>query len=99
MNQADFWKLIEEVNQACPSRDHESMEAQMIERLIHHNVDDILDFHLIQQEYWAIYLSFHFSIAYPSCLFQFISCPFKEGRSQFLIEWEKRFIDHLFERI
>ncbi len=49
--------------------------------------------------YWAIYLSFHFSIAYPSCLFQFISCPFKEGRSQFLIEWEKRFIDHLFERI
>lgn len=42
MNQADFWKLFEEVNQACPSRDHESMEAQMIERLIHHNVDDIL---------------------------------------------------------
>ena len=54
MNQADFWKLIEKVNQACPSRDHESMEAQIIEQLIHHNVDDILDFHLIQQEYYHI---------------------------------------------
>ena len=50
MNQADFWKLIEEVNQSCPSQDHESMEAQMIELLIHHNVDNILDFHLIQRE-------------------------------------------------
>lgn len=54
MNQADFWKLIEEVNQSCPSQDHESMEAQMIELLIHHNVDNILDFHLIQQEYYHI---------------------------------------------
>ena len=51
MNKDDFWSIIGEVNQACPSRDQESIMAVMTEKLTKLDVDDILDFHMIQQEY------------------------------------------------
>ena len=51
MNKDDFWNIIDEVNQACPSRDQESIMAVVTEKLMKLEINEILDFHLIQQEY------------------------------------------------
>ena len=52
MKKADFWNLIDEVNQLCPTRDQESIMAVTTDKLMQLDVNDILDFHMIQQEYF-----------------------------------------------
>ena len=52
MKKADFWNLIDEVNQLCPTRDQESIMAVTTDKLMRLDVNDILDFHMIQQEYF-----------------------------------------------
>ena len=52
MRKEDFWNLIDEVNQLCPTRDQESIMAVTTDKLMQLDVNDILDFHMIQQEYF-----------------------------------------------
>lgn len=52
MKKEDFWNLIDETNQLCPSRDQESIMAVATDKLMKLGVNDILDFHMIQQEYF-----------------------------------------------
>lgn len=52
MNKDAFWNIIDEVNQACPSRDQESIIAVVTEKLMKLDINEILDFHLIQKEYF-----------------------------------------------
>ena len=52
MKKEDFWNLIDEVNQLCPTRDQESIMAVTTDKLMQLGVNDILDFHMIQQEYF-----------------------------------------------
>ena len=51
MKKEDFWNLIDETNQLCPTRDQESIMAVATDKLLKLSVNDILDFHMIQQEY------------------------------------------------
>ena len=53
MKKENFWNLIDEVNQLCPTRDQESIMAVAADKLMKLGVDDILDFHMIQQEYFC----------------------------------------------
>ena len=52
MRKEDFWNLIDEINQLCPTRDQESIMAVTTDKLMQLGVNDILDFHMIQQEYF-----------------------------------------------
>ena len=52
MRKEDFWNLIDEINQLCPTRDQESIMAVTTDKLMRLDVNDILDFHMIQQEYF-----------------------------------------------
>ena len=54
MNKEDFWNLIDETNRLCPTRDKESIMAVATEKLMKLDVNDILDFHMIQQEYFRM---------------------------------------------
>ena len=54
MNKEDFWNLIDETNRLCPTRDKESIMAVVTEKLMKLDVNDILDFHMIQQEYFRM---------------------------------------------
>ena len=49
MRKEDFWNLIDEINQLCPTRDQESIMAVTTDKLMQLGVNDILDFHMIQQ--------------------------------------------------
>ena len=51
MKKEDFWNLIDETNQLCPTHDQESIMAVATDKLLKLSVKDILDFHMIQQEY------------------------------------------------
>ena len=51
MKREDFWNLIDETNQLCPTHDQESIMAVATDKLLKLSVKDILDFHMIQQEY------------------------------------------------
>ena len=53
MKQGDFWNLIDETNRLCPTRDQESIMAVITDKLMKFDVNDILDFHMIQQEYFC----------------------------------------------
>lgn len=52
MKKEDFWNLIDETNRRCPTRDQESIMAVATDKLMKLDVNDILDFHMIQQEYF-----------------------------------------------
>ena len=54
MNKEGFWNLIDETNRLCPTRDKESIMAVATEKLMKLDVNDILDFHMIQQEYFRM---------------------------------------------
>lgn len=53
MKKGDFWNLIDETNRLCPTRDQESIMAVITDKLMKLDVNDILDFHMIQQEYFC----------------------------------------------
>lgn len=53
MKKEDFWNLIDETNQLCPTHDQESIMAVATDKLLKLSVKDILDFHMIQQEYFG----------------------------------------------
>lgn len=51
MNKEKFWQTIESVNRLVPDGDHEMVQEQMRKELLHYSRQDILDWHLILQEY------------------------------------------------
>lgn len=51
MNKEEFWQTIETVNHAVPDGNHELIVKQMCEELLRCSPQDILDWHLIMQEY------------------------------------------------
>lgn len=51
MNKEQFWEIIDAVNQSARDKDQESRRCQVVEKLFHLSLEEILIWHLIFTEY------------------------------------------------
>lgn len=51
MDNNQFWQVIDRVNQSCSGKDQESHMSMTVEALLQYSLEDILDWHLILEQY------------------------------------------------